>query len=176
MSGRVAKFLMTLLALLPLLAGCVNDSISDLRQYADEVKARPAGRIPPLPEIKQVETFAYIAEGKRDPFLAEVGEEEEEQELPDNGLRPDLLRRKEELESFPLDSIRMVGTLELHGVIWGLVVSTDGTIHRVKPGNYMGQNHGQITDIQEDRIELNEIVPDGRGRYMERQASLALSE
>jgi len=111
-----------------------------------------------------------------DPFLADEGEEEEVQELADDGLRPDLLRRKEELEAFPLDSIRMVGTLQQQDIIWGLIVSKDGTIYRVRPGNYLGQNHGQITSIQENKIELNEIVPDGRGRYTERQASLALSE
>jgi len=176
MRMRAVILLLTVLALLPLLVGCVNDSISDLRQFTDEVKARPAGRIPPLPEIKQVETYTYLSEGKRDPFLPEAGEEEEVQELADNGIRPDLLRRKEELEEFPLDSIRMVGTLQQQDEIWGLVVSKDGTIFRVRPGNYMGENHGYITGIQEDKIELKEIVPDGRGRYTERQASLALSE
>jgi type IV pilus assembly protein PilP len=159
------------------LVACVNDDMRDLRGFVDEVKARPAGRIPPLPEIKQIETFAYTASDQRNPFLPEEGvQEESAQDLPDDGVRPDLLRRKEELEAFPLDSIRMVGTLEQQSTVWGLLQSKDGTIYRVRPGNYVGQNHGQITNIQEDRIELTEIVPDGRGRYMERQASLALSE
>ena len=69
-----------------------------------------------------------------------------------------------------------VGILEQAGVTWGLVETKEGTIHRVKAGNYMGQNHGKITHITEDKIELTEIVPNGTGGYSERQASLALAE
>jgi type IV pilus assembly protein PilP len=70
----------------------------------------------------------------------------------------------------------MVGTLEQIGATWGLVKTKEGTVHKVKRGNYMGQNHGRIMLISEDRIELTEIVQDGSGGYIERQASLALAE
>ena len=91
-------------------------------------------------------------------------------------ISPDFNRRREELEGFTLDAIRMVGILEQSGVTWGLVKTKEGTIHRVKTGNYMGQNHGRINQITEDKIELTEIVQDGTGGYSERQASLALAE
>lgn len=160
-----------------LLTACGSSQMSDLHQFADEVKSRKAGRIAPLPEIKPIETFVYTASNKRNPFsLSEGKEEEVATEIPGNGISPDTLRRKEELETFPLDTIRMVGTLEQFGSTWGLVQSTSGTIYRVQSGNYMGQNHGQITRVQEDRIELTEIMPDGQGGYLERQASLALSD
>ncbi|HEC15019.1 MAG TPA: pilus assembly protein PilP [Sedimenticola sp.] len=160
-----------------LLAACENNQMNDLQQFVEEVKSRPPGRIAPLPQIKPIETFVYTASNKRNPFVLSEGiEEEMVSEASDNGIRPDTLRRKEELEAFPLDTIRMVGTLEQHGSTWGLVQTKDGTIYRVQPGNYMGQNYGRITRILEDRIELTEILPDGQGGYLERQASLALNE
>ncbi len=162
-------------ALVLLLAACEGDNLRDLRSYVEEVKARRAGPIQPLPEIKQIETFAYVGGDRRNPFSPEEAEEAD-MAAPASGIQPDLTRHKEELEAFPLDTIRMVGTLAQDDLNWGLVQSKDGTIHRVRPGNYMGQNHGQISRILEDKIELTEIVPDGRGGFIERQASLALNE
>ena len=167
-----------LIGLLPLLMvyGCANPNLEELKSYVADQKSAPPGRIEPLPEIKQIETFLYIEAGRRNPFVDMSGEQSEATGVAGNGLRPDINRRKEELESFPLDSIRMVGTLEQTGVAWGLVKTKEGTVHKVKTGNYMGQNHGRIMLITEDRIELNEIVQDGSGGYIERQASLALAE
>ena len=168
-----------LISLLPIavLSGCANPNLGELRDYVAKQKAAPPGRIDPLPEIKQIETFLYSDEGRRNPFVDMSGQQAEAAGITGNGLRPDYNRRKEELESYPLDSIRMVGTLEQQtGAAWGLVKTKEGTIHKVKNGNYMGQNHGRIMLITEDRIELNEIVQDGSGGYIERQASLALAE
>jgi type IV pilus assembly protein PilP len=158
-----------------LLSACSGGK-SDLEQYVDEVKARKPGRIEPLPEIKPIETFTYIAGDRRNPFRPEAPRGEERQEVVGEGILPDVNRRKEELEAFPLDSIRMVGTLEQKETKWGLVKTKEGIIYRVKAGNYMGQNHGQITQVSEDKIELTEIVSDPRGGYTERQATVALSE
>jgi type IV pilus assembly protein PilP len=160
-----------------LIAGCAGDNLRDLERYIQDVKSRPSQEIDPIPEIPQIATFTYVGEGKRDPF-SPLGDQQQQAETGPSsaGPRPDFLRRKEELEQFPLDSLRMVGTLEQQELNWALVRSTDGVIHRVKAGNYMGQNHGQITRITEDQIELTEIVPDGQGGYRERQASLDLTE
>jgi type IV pilus assembly protein PilP len=158
------------------LNGCASPDIDELQQYVDAKKAEPPGRIEPLPEIKQITTFVYEADGRRDPFLPTEAGEEAGSAIANTGISPDFNRRKEELESYALDSIRMVGTLEQLGVTWGLVKTKEGTIHRVKPGNYMGQNHGRIIQVSEDKIELSEIVQDGTGGYIERQASLALAE
>ena len=158
------------------LTGCVGDDMQDLRDYLADVKARQKGRIEPLPEIKQIETYVYAAGDRRDPFTQSAGGSADVEPITGSGIKPDKLRRKEELEGFALDSIRMVGTLEQKESIWGLVTTADGTIFRVKPGNYMGQNNGQITRVSEEQIELTEIVSDGQGGYRERQASLAVNE
>jgi len=158
------------------LAGCITQDMSDLRLFVDQVKARKPSRIEPLPEIKQIETFAYEPGERRNPFRP-VEQGSDELQVPEaNGIAPDPNRRKEELENYSLDSLRMVGTLEQAETMWALVQTGDKTIYRVKAGNYMGRNHGQITRIGENDIELNEIVSDGLRGYRERQASLALKE
>ncbi|MCB1760211.1 MAG: pilus assembly protein PilP [Gammaproteobacteria bacterium] len=158
------------------LTGCINQDMSDLQSYIKEVKARKQGEIEPLPEIQQIETFAYKADNRRNPFEPTDQESPEEAQADVNGLAPDPNRRKEELEGFSLDALRMVGTLRKDDTIWALVRTKDKTIYRVKAGNYMGRNHGQITRIDENDIELTEIIPNGQGGYRERQASLALKE
>lgn len=162
--------------LLALLAGCAGDDLTDLQQYAEQIKAREPGQIEPLPEIQQIETFVYEANDRRSPFSPDDGTMEEDSTKPPSGIAPDPLRRKEELEQFSLDTIRMVGSMEQDESMWALVTTRDGTLFRVQAGNYLGKNHGQITRIAEDRIELTEIVPDGTSGWQERQASIALSE
>jgi type IV pilus assembly protein PilP len=182
MNGRVvnraasALGLVFLVVTLGMLAGCANSNIAELRAYVDQKKAQPPGPIESLPEIKQIKTFTYEAGGRRDPFRPVENGEEEAASIAGSGISPNFNRRKEELEGVSLDSIRMVGILEQHGVTWGLVKTKEGTIHRVKTGNYMGQNHGRIVQISEDKIDLTEIIQDGTGGYSERQASLALVE
>lgn len=157
------------------LAGCANTDMSDLQQYAEEVKSRPPSGIEPIPEIKQAVGFIYQPRNRRDPFTAQVDEGQPDETILDAGIRPDPNRRKEELEAFSLDSLRMVGTLEQDEATWGLVQTADGTIHRVVAGNYMGQNDGKITRISEEKIELIELVPTGSG-FLEKEAALALGE
>ncbi len=159
-----------------LLAGCAQRDMRDLQEFVAEVKARPPTPIDPIPQITQAETFLYIGEGRRNPFvptqeIADVLDMPEEE-----GPRPDPNRRKEELEFFPLDSLKMVGTLDRDGQRWGLVRTPDGTIHRVRTGNYLGQNDGRIVGIEEERIRIVELIPNGRGGYLERQAALTLGE
>jgi len=160
------------------LSGCADEDVSDLTQYIAEVKARPKGAIEPLPEIKVVEPYVFKPEGLRDPFKALEKPEESEgvQVTIGNGIKPDLTRRKEELEAFPLNALKMVGTVVMNAKLWGLVKADDGTIHRVKEGNYMGKDYGKIIHIVSDKIELMEIVPDQPGKWREQQASLALTE
>lgn len=158
-----------------LLVGCANQDMTDLHQFVDEVKSRPPTGIEPIPEVKQVVGFVYTAKDRRDPFSRPEEEQEAAETVMDNGIRPDPNRRKEELEAFTLDSLRMVGTLEQNEQTWGLIKTTDGTIHRVATGNYMGQNDGRVTRISEDKIELIELVPTGSG-YLEQEAALALGE
>jgi type IV pilus assembly protein PilP len=153
------------------LAGCGNDN-QELRAKIEEIKAKPGGRIEPLPEVKPYETFAYAASSQRSPF---------EPGIPatanaPNSLRPDANRPREFLEQFSLDTLRMVGTLRLGGRNYGLVQTKDGLVHRVLPGNYLGQADGRITAIDVGQITLIEIVPDGVGGFIQRPAALALSD
>ena len=164
------------LAFAGVISGCANPDLDELRTYVDAKKAEPPGRIDPIPEIKQITTFTYEGDDRRDPFRPVESEEQQQTGSVESGISPDFNRRKEELEGYELDSIRMVGILEQQGVTWGLVSTKEGTIHRIKTGNYMGKNHGRIVQITEDKIQLNEIVQDGTGGYSERQASLALTE
>jgi type IV pilus assembly protein PilP len=173
---NIAGSTLVSILLLGVLVGCANPHMDQLERYVAEKKAEPGGRIAPLPEIKQITTFVYEANGRRDPFMPTADGQREEAGNVENGISPDFNRRKEELEGYSLDSIRMVGTLAQAGVTWGLVKTKEGTIHRVKTGNYMGENHGRITEITEDKIDLTEIVQNGSGGYIERQASLALAE
>lgn len=161
-----------------LLSACSSDDKSDLVQYIGQVKARPKTQIEPLPEIKVIEPFIFKPSGLRDPFrpIEKVAEAELVDIGTGSGIRPDPTRRKEQLESYSLDSLRMVGTIAKDAVLWGLIKAGDGTIHRVRETNYMGRNHGKIIRISEDKIELMEIVPDKPGTWREQQTSLALSE
>ncbi len=169
------KSLYPILAVL-LLTGCVQKDMRDLEEYVAEVKARPPTPIDPIPQITQAETFLYIGDNRRDPFVPTEEIEDVLAGPTEEGPRPDPHRRKEELEAFPLDSLKMVGTMDRDGQKWGLVQTPDGTIHRVKAGNYLGQNDGRIVSIEDERINIVELIPNGRGGYLERRASLALGE
>ena len=156
------------------LAACGAD-MDDLDQYINEIKARPGGRIDPLPEITPYEVFTYVADaqGLRSPFVPDTPQATGSAA---GGARPDPDRSREYLESFPLDTLGMVGTLYIGETMYGLVQTADGLIHRVVPGNYMGQNDGRITDISESEITLVEIISDGIGGYIERDAAVGLSD
>lgn len=160
------------------LAACSSDPTADLEVYVEEVKSKQTSRIEPLPEFKPYESFAYQANDLRDPFSEPTFSHPQAAttQATNNGIKPDFDRPTEPLEEFPLDSLRMVGTLEQNSENWALINDTDGTIHRVQPGNYAGQNHGKITRVTEFEVELTEIVPDGIGGWIERQASIAISE
>lgn len=143
----------------------------DLKTWVAKVKAEPAPPLEPLPVMKQFETFEYAAQDLRDPFSPPVPDRNE-----GNGPRPDPDRRKEVLEAFPLDSMNMAGTLGAGKSLVGLVTAPDKVTYRVKPGNYLGQSDGRVIAVYEDRIELVELVPDGAGGWLERQAKIALED
>jgi len=176
MQRFATKKLFVIMGLALGLVACSNDDISDLEKFVAQVKAQQKAPIEPLPEIKTVEPFIFSPENLRNPFVATEKSQEQDENKIDNGIRPDTARPKEELESYELDSLRMVGTVNQSQQLWGLVRATDGTIHRVKNGNHMGRNFGQIIRIREDQIELLEIVPDSPGAWRERKAALDLAE
>jgi len=157
-------------------SGCSNN-MSELQSFVESVKAQPPGEIPPIPEIVAYSAYEYPGHD-RDPFDPDIMAAAISPTMiqPKSNINIDTNRVKEYLESFPLDSLRMVGTLTRKGLLTGLVQTPDGTIQRVVTGNYAGQNYGKITKIAENEISLIEIIPDGFGGYMERPATIALSE
>ena len=156
------------------LAGC-SANMDELDGYINTVKARPGGRVDPLPEVTPYEIFVYKAdiEGFRSPFLPDTPQTVAGEA---GGVRPDADRIREYLESFSLDTMDMVGTLALAGTTYGLVQDADGLIHRVVPGNYLGQNDGRIVSISASEIQLVEIISDGIGSYIERDAAISLRD
>lgn len=167
-TGTVARGLV-LCAVVLALAACTRGQ-RDLEAWVAEVKSQPAPPLDPLPVMKQFETFEYAAQNLRDPFSPPTAEQD------GGGLRPDPNRRKEVLEAFPLDSLDMVGTIGSGGGIIGLVMGPDKVTYRVRPGNYMGLSDGRVTAVFEDRVEMVELVPDGAGGWLERQAKIALED
>ena len=159
------------LGTLVLAAGCTGGK-GELEQWITTTKVRPGGRIDPLPEVKPYETYVYNVGTSRSPFQPQG---------PNAGLnganvRPSNRRNREFLEGFSLDTMKMVGTFKVGGNFYGLVQSRDGLVHKVQPGNFLGQNDGKITEITSSKISLVEIIPDGLGGYIERPASLALAD
>jgi type IV pilus assembly protein PilP len=172
----IAGFMSVFIA--SMLTGCGSDDFSDLETFIKTEQAKPKGPIEPLPEIKIVEPFVFKPEGLRDPFapLEQAEQVGNGEDVEGSGLKPDTSRPKEELEAYPLDSLRMVGTVNMQGNLWGLVKASDGTIYRVQVGNYLGKNYGKIIRIVSDKIEIMEMISDKPGKWREQQQSLALTE
>lgn len=155
------------------LAACGGEEHQDLRQWMKESTKDFKGKIPPLPEIRNFPLVAYEAGDLLDPYNA--AKIEPERKAGGGGIKPDLDRRKEPLEAYPLESLKMVGTL-IKGKMVHALIQADKNLHQAKIGNYMGQNFGIITDINETEIKLKELVPDSLGDYTERTSTLQLQE
>lgn len=161
---------------LAIISGCASSgNTSDLVAYIAEVKSRPQGTIEPLPPVRTFDPFIYGATAMRSPFdepvvVAKISG------TRDPDVKPDPLRVKDFLESFNLDSLTMVGTLEQNGSLWALVRDPNGGIHRVTLNNYIGKNHGKITAASPTQLSLVEIVSDGLGGWVQRPRTIKLSE
>ena len=154
------------------LAACGSEQFSDLKQFVKDSDNLPHGRIAPLPEVKPYEPFAYDAYNLVDPFKPR--KIEPPKTAGGGGIQPDLTRRKEPLEAYPLENLRMVGTLQQNKSNFALVKTPDNNLFRVKVGNYLGQNFGLITEISESTIKLKELVQDSSGDWTERVSTMTL--
>jgi type IV pilus assembly protein PilP len=169
----IAIRMLALAALGATLSACSSGN-NDLRAYIDDIKARPGGRIEPLPQVEPAPSHTYVAAERRSPFAPDVPQARVSRD-PNAVSGPDMTRAREFLEQFPLDTLRMVGTLTQQSARYGLLQTTDGLIHRVTVGNHIGQNFGRILAISEAQIQVVEIIPDGLGGFIERPAAIALS-
>ncbi len=154
------------------LSACGGESHQDLRAWMAEQGKGARGKLDPLPQIKPYEPFAYNAFDLPDPFKPRKIE-------PTKGaskLAPDLTRRKEPLEAFPLESLTMVGTLEKNKTVYALVRTPERDVYQIRAGNYVGQNYGVVTGIVENEVKLRELVQDGAGDWTERSSTLQLQQ
>jgi len=158
-----------------LLAAC-GEGYKDLQTFVMESEKNVPRTIEPLPQVKPFAPFAYEGFDLPDPFRPrKLAIKQDADNGSGGGLQPDLNRRKEPLEGYPLEQLRMVGTIDQEGVKYALV-RADRTLYRIKKGNYLGQNFGLITDITDTEIKLKEIVQDTAGDWTERESSLPLLE
>jgi len=173
---RLTLKILVLLFMSIFLSCCGNSQKREaLEAYVQQVESRPAQEIAPLPKLKIYHAFIYKAMDLRSPFVPSPSAERAKKAGEnDNGIHPDLNRPKEVLEYFPLDSLRMVGTLEKNNTRWALVIDPRGTVYRLAQGNYAGQNHGRIDEVMQNKVLVTEIVPDPAGGWRERKASMAL--
>lgn len=155
------------------LVACSGEEHQDIRQWMQDSTKDFKGNIPPLPEIKSFPAVAFEAIDAISPF--DPVKIEPERKAGSGGIRPDLDRRREPLEAFPLESLRMVGAV-MKGKMAHALIQADKNIYQVKIGNYMGQNFGIITDISESEVTLKELVPDSAGEYTERTSTMQLQE
>lgn len=178
-TGMKFRRVVPIVAAVAALNGCSLAAQSEIQEWMAEVRKTVKPNTQPVPEPKEFSPYAYEGKDQVDPFDAQkiVAAFNRQQQSRGNAsaLKPDFDRRREPLEGFPLDQIKMVGMIQQKGVNVALL-ETGGTTHMVRVGNYLGQNFGLITRISETEVQLREIVQDAAGEWVERPARLELQE
>lgn len=158
-----------------LLAGCGGEEFQDLRDFVKNSGADMRGKIPPPPEVKPYEPFVYNNDANLpDPFKPRKPDLRSAGRTGTN--QPNFDRPKEALEEFPLESLKMVGYLYQNKVGYAVIRATDGKLHRIKAGNYIGLNFGLVKDVKDTEVIIKEMVQDSAGDWSERISSLQLIE
>lgn len=163
-------------ALLITVGGCGDGGVTEIKDWMKDVRLHTKVAIPQLSPPKTFTPFAYAGKGAVDPYNpSKLTVAFAKLQANSTGLKPDLERRRESLENFPIDTLKMVGTLQKPGLSYALI-EADRTVYQVKVGSYMGQNFGMVTHISETAVDLKEIVQDASGEWVERMAKLELQE
>lgn len=165
------------LALAVLLAGCSDSDVREVQQWMADTEKNTRVTVKPLAEPKTFTAFAYQAGDAIDPFSQEklLAELARTDARSDNPLKPDTDRRRELLETFPLDTMQMVGLLQKGGDNHALV-QIDRAVHQVRAGQRIGQNFGVITSVTEQAVNIREVVQDATGDWVERMSKLELQD
>lgn len=172
---RLARLLCVSVALISL-AGCNDDSsFADLTTFMDEARARPTGTIEPLPKFRPYEAFTYNAANMRSPFQPPIKADLVNRLKGSRLVAPDETRPRQFLEGFNIETFEMVGTMANDTGTFALLKGAGG-VYRVKVGDYLGRNNGRIVSVDESRVDVVEIVPDGEGAWLERPRSISLKE
>ena len=157
------------------LAACGEEQYQDLKEELKSLTNDMRGKVEPLPVVKPYEPVPYKAYDMQDPFGPAKIELVTRSGGSGGGPKPDLNRPKEPLESFPLETLKMVGVLQQNKQFFALV-KADASLYRVKAGNYVGQNFGLVTGVTETQLQLRELVQDAAGDWTERVSTLQLQE
>ncbi len=173
MKNKISLFAI-LIGSITSITSCSTQSTADLDEFVRQTKSKHHGKVDPIPVFAPYEMFVYDPDQLRDPFKPQTVQQPVATEY--TGPRPEHGRQKEPLESFPLDSLKMVGLLQQKTQTWGLIRDPNGTIHRIQPGNYAGQNNGKIRNVDETAIDISELVADGLSGWVNRNAKLAMRE
>lgn len=153
------------------LAGCGDDGFDDLREFMANTGKDGVGKIEPLPEVKKIDTFEYRPDDLADPFMARS------LRPTGKGVQPDVDRPRQPLEEFPLDALRLVGTLKKPSQpIRAVIKDPKGVLHTIQVGGRIGQNYGKVTAIREDGLEIKELMQDASGEWMESKAMMSMTE
>lgn len=156
------------------LVGCAGEEFQDLREFVKNSGADMRGKIEPPPEVTPYEYFPYVNDTDLpDPFAPR---KQETSPGSGSGVGPDMERPKEALEEFPLESLKMVGSLFRNNIGYAVIRATDMKLHRVRAGNYIGMNFGLITKVSETEMLIKEMVQDSAGVWTERVSSMQLLE
>jgi type IV pilus assembly protein PilP len=175
-----AFFAISVSAILLTLVGCSSSREDDIRQWLVEERNQTRPKVQPIPAPKQFKPEAYVNAAAIEPFsnqkLTQALKRDSAQVASNGALvAPELARRKEPLEAFPLDAMSLVGSIIKAGQPVALV-KVDRLLYQVKLGNYLGQNFGKVTKISETEVSMREIVQDAVGEWIERAATLQLQE
>jgi len=169
----------TALVLCFLLFSCQDREMADLKEFVATAYQDKKPDIEPLPEIPPYQGFEYSATEEQDPFdLGNIVNRSSGNQAAGGGPTPDSNRRREPLEQYPLDALKLVGTMTRDNIPWVIVQTSEGTAHRATVGNYMGQNEGKIKQIipDEQRVVLAELVLDPKGRWVTREQDITIDE
>jgi type IV pilus assembly protein PilP len=172
---KVRISMVSLAMLGAVLGGCGGGDMNDLHAFMEAERAKPAGQIEPLPSFKPYEAFTYGASNLRSPFQPPVRVDVAQRQRGSQDVRPDEDRPRQFLEGFNIENFSMVGILSNREGMQALIHGA-GSVHRVRVGDYLGRNHGRIVSIEEGRVDVVEIVPDGEGGWLERPRTLSLPE
>jgi type IV pilus assembly protein PilP len=173
--------LLLALAAAAALSACDSSGESEVKDWMAQQRAVTKPQVQPIPEPKKFTPENYVQEAAIEPFSNQKLTQALKRDSEKTGsataalIAPELSRRKEPLEAYPLDSMSMVGSLVKQGNPVALI-KVDNLLYQVKPGNYLGQNYGRITKVGESEVVLRELVQDAAGEWIERTATLQLQE
>lgn len=177
----MTRKLLLVLAVAGALSACDSSGNEEIQKWMAQERAATKPKIEPIPEPKRFAPQAYTQEATVEPFSNQKLTQALKRDSQQSGtasaalLAPELNRRKEPLEAYPLDAMTMVGSLAKSGQPVALI-KVDNLLYQVKPGNYLGQNYGRITKVAEAEVVLRELVQDAAGEWIERTATLQLQE